>query len=131
MKKLKKITYIEDEPDIQRIAKICLEKFGGYEVSIFSNATEALEGIVESGPDLILLDIMLPGMDGKELFGKLKELDSIKNTPIVFITAKSNYVKDPSELVELGASGVLEKPFDPVSLTQSMEKFWRDHVEGN
>jgi len=131
MTELKKICYVEDEVDIQKIARICLEKYGGYEVDIFSDADEAIAGMEDASPDLILLDIMLPGMDGRALFAKLREFDSLKNTPVVFLTAKVGYLDGPKELYELGAVGVLGKPFDPVTLTQSIEDIWRNYVENH
>ncbi|TNF05667.1 MAG: response regulator [Deltaproteobacteria bacterium] len=110
---------------------MCLEKYGGYEVVIFSSADEALRGMEEAAPDLILLDIMLPGMDGRALYSKLREIDSFKETPVVFLTAKVGYLDEPKELYNLGAVGVLGKPFDPVTLTQSIEDIWRNYVENN
>ena len=129
MTELKKICYVEDEVDIQKIARICLEKYGGYEVDIFSNADEALEKMEASTPDLILLDIMLPGMDGLELYAKLREIESLKKTPVVFLTAKVSYLDEPIDLYELGAVGVLGKPFDPEALTQSIDDIWSNYVE--
>ena len=131
MNELKRICYVEDEVDIQKIARLCLEKYGGYEVVIFSSADEALRGMEEAAPDLILLDIMLPGMDGRALYSKLREFDSLKKTPVVFLTAKVGYLDEPKELYNLGAVGVLGKPFDPVTLTQSIEDIWRNYVENN
>ncbi len=131
MSELKKICYVEDEVDIQKIARICLEKYGGYEVDIFSSADEALKGMEPSAPDLILLDIMLPGMDGRALYAKLREIESLKDVPVVFLTAKVGYLDDPQELYNLGAVGVLGKPFDPVTLTQSIEDIWKYYVENH
>ena len=131
MTELKKISYVEDEVDIQKIARICLEKYGGYEVDIFSNADEALEKMEASSPDLILLDIMLPGMDGRELYSQLRQIEALKETPVVFLTAKVGYLDEPKELYDLGAVGVLGKPFDPVTLTQSIEDIWSNYVENH
>ena len=107
MNELKRICYVEDEVDIQKIARLCLEKYGGYEVVIFSSADEALRGMEEAAPDLILLDIMLPGMDGRALYSKLREFDSLKKTPVVFLTAKVGYLDEPKELYNCKSSAHL------------------------
>ena len=83
-RELRKILYIEDEADIQAIAKIALESVGGFEVLVCESGTEAIHEAPEFGPDLILLDVMMPGMDGPDTLEALHRLPAIKDTPAVF-----------------------------------------------
>jgi len=120
---LKKILYVEDEADIQKIAKLALESVGGFEVLICGSGTEALEKAEDFGPDILLLDVMMPGMDGPDTLVELKKIESLKDTPSVFLTAKAM----PAEVErykELGALGVIPKPFDPMQLADKVKEIW-------
>lgn len=122
-KTLNKIMYVEDEPDIRDIAKLVLQNVGGFDVCVVPGGQEALEIIDEYAPDLILLDAMMPGMDGPATFAEIRKLDSFKNTPIAFLTAKL-MENDISAFLELGAVGVIAKPFDPMSLSEQVKELW-------
>jgi len=114
--KLTRILYVEDEPDIQMIAKLALESLGGFTLEVCSSGTEALGKIATFRPQLILLDVMMPGIDGPTTLGKLRELKDFSTTPVVFMTAKVQ----PRELAgykQLGAVDVIPKPFDPMALS--------------
>ena len=89
MAELNKILYAEDEPDIQAIAKMALETVGGFEVVICNSGLEAVEKAPDANPDLILLDVMMPGLDGPETLERLRQIDSLKETPVIFLTAKA------------------------------------------
>lgn len=115
-----KVVYVEDEPDIQKVARMSLEKVGGFDVTIFNSGQEALSGVSSLEPDLFLLDVMMPGMSGTELFVNLRKMEKFVTTPIIFITAKTN----PAiiqELKELGALAVITKPFDPMKLPSEIK----------
>lgn len=123
MNKLKKIMCIDDQPDILKIARLSLEKIGGFEVHICIGGKQALKDVEEIKPDLILLDVMMPEMDGIETIKELRKIEFIKLTPVVFLTAKVR----PQEIQsykDLGASGVLTKPFDAMSLPKEVQKIW-------
>lgn len=125
---LRKILYIENEADIQTIAKIALESVGGFEVLVCKSGTEAIHQAPEFRPDLILLDVMMPGMDGPDTLEALHRLPEIKDTPAVFLTAKAL----PSEIErykKLGALDIIAKPFDPMKLADKVRKIWsrRNH----
>jgi len=91
MSELKRILYVEDEPDIQAVAKIALETVGGFELKVFSSGEEALANAVSYAPDLLLLDVMMPGMDGPTTLKALKELPELANTPAIYDRQSTAY----------------------------------------
>ena len=121
--KLTRILYVEDEPDIQMVAKLALETLGGFTLEICSSGAEALERAPAFQPQLILSDVMMPGMDGPTTLGKLRELPQFAATPVIFMTAKVQ----PSEVAgykALGAADVISKPFDPMTLSNQVQAIW-------
>lgn len=116
---------IDDEPDILEIVKASLEVGGNYKVATCSSGKEALDTIGDVKPDLILLDMLIPAMDGVTIFGKLRSYSSLKTVPIVFITAMVQ-PKEVSSYIELGAAGVIMKPFDPMSLAAEIQSMWKN-----
>ncbi len=123
MSELQRVLYVEDEPDIQAVAKLALEVVGGLTVQVCSNGDEALSSAPGFAADLLLLDVMMPGMDGPTTLGKLRELAAYADTPAVFMTAKVQ----PSEvahLKSLGAIEVIAKPFDPMSLATTLKQLY-------
>lgn len=111
------ILLVEDNDDIRIITTIALEHGGRFEVLPAASGEEALR-LAESHPvDLVLLDVMMPGMDGTETFAALRELDATRDTPIVFLTAKAQPT-EVQRLLELGAKDVLTKPFDPLEIAE-------------
>lgn len=121
--KLTRILYIEDEPDIQAVAKLALEALGGFTLEICSSGKEALEKAAAFGPQLILSDVMMPGMDGPATLKKLRELPQCATTPAIFMTAKVQ----PGEVAaykEIGAVDVIPKPFDPMTLASQVQAIW-------
>lgn len=124
---LKKVMYIEDEPDIQAIAKLALETVGGLQVKICSSGKEALGSVEDYQPDLILLDVMMPNMDGVNTLKALRSRADTMNIPVVFMTAKVQ----PQEIAEykaLGAIDVIHKPFDPMSLASTLREIWSNQA---
>lgn len=121
--KLTRILYVEDEPDIQMVARIALEVVGGFTVKICSSGNEALSQATDFQPQLILLDVMMPVMDGPTMLKKLRELPQFVSTPAIFMTAKVQ----PCEIAEYLANGavdVIPKPFDPMSLSSQVQAIW-------
>lgn len=126
MQPLQRILYVEDEPDIRAIAQIALESVGGFTVEICSSGGRALDRAALFAPDLILLDVMMPGMDGPTTLEALRNLDQTENTPIIFMTAKAQ----PHEIERfrnLGALDVITKPFDPMTLADVIKGIWAKH----
>jgi len=120
---LSKILYVEDEPDIQAIAKLALETIGGFALEVCSSGTEAIEKGPQFQPDLILMDVMMPGMDGPTTLMELRKDVSLSNTPVVFMTAKVQ-PQEIAEFKELGAIEVIAKPFDPMTLSEQINSIW-------
>ena len=116
-----KILYVEDEPDIRAIARIALETIGGFSVRLCSSGPEALEAVAEFGPDCILLDVMMPGMDGPAVLEALRGMPQRATTPVIFMTAKVQHC-EISRYKALGALDVIPKPFDPVTLAATVRQ---------
>lgn len=120
---INKILYVEDDLDIQVVAKMALETVGGYTVHICSSGQEAIEQGEAFAPDLILLDVMMPEMDGPTTLGALRNIAALADTPAVFMTAKV-MPSDVERYKELGAIDVIAKPFDPMSLATQIQEIW-------
>ena len=113
MRELNKILLAEDEPDIRAICTMSLESIGGFEVRSCENGQGVLDCIDEFNPDLVVLDVMMPELDGPNTLALLKQNEATEDTPVVFLTAR-NQPEDVERLRRLGALEVLAKPFDPV-----------------
>ncbi len=125
---LNRILYVEDEPDIQAIAKLALEMVGGFTVELSSSGQDALHKAVTFQPDLVLLDVMMPGMDGPTTFQKLREQPQTATLPIAFMTAKVQ-TDEIERYISMGAIGFVAKPFDPMKLADTVNRLWKDHHE--
>ena len=117
----KKILIVDDEPDILRAAKVRLMSFG-YEVITATDGKDILELARKNTPDLILLDLRLPGMSGDDICVKLKADDMLKNIPVVMFTASSDFNIN-NMIKKIGADGYLIKPFGSEDLSQITKKF--------
>ncbi len=122
---LKKILYVEDEADIQKVAKLALETVGGFEVMICGSGAEAIEKAPAFAPDILLLDVMMPGMDGPDTLVELLKIESLKDTPSIFLTAKA-LPAEVDRYQDLGALGVIPKPFDPMALADKVKEIWEN-----
>ncbi|MFC4159320.1 response regulator [Chitinimonas lacunae] len=125
---LTRILYVEDEPDIQAVAKLALEAVGGYTVHACSSGRDALQAMEEFRPQLALLDVMMPGMDGPAKLEQLRLLPHGMRLPVVFMTAKVQ-PEEVLALKKLGALAVIPKPFDPLQLAAQVNAIWeRDQM---
>ena len=120
---LQRICYVEDDEDIQRIVRMSLERIGKMTVELVTDPMVAIGAITSFKPDLVMLDWMMPGMDGPTLFRKMKQLPEVSALPVVFITAKTTQ-RDMDELVALGAAGTISKPFSPKDLPEQLRAIW-------
>ncbi len=116
----KKILVVDDEERVREMLGFRLRLFG-YEVLEASNGEEALDLATREKPDLVLLDIMMPGMDGFQVCSRLKRNDETKDIPIVILTAKAD-AKDVTRAVNSGAADYVVKPYDPMVLQQKVAK---------
>jgi CheY-like chemotaxis protein len=112
---LRKILLVDDDADIRLIAEISLSSLGGWQVVQAASGAEALDLASRERPDLILLDVMMPGMDGPTTLEKLRELEDGHATPVIFMTAKVQKA-EIDRLLSLGVRGLIPKPFDPMAL---------------
>ncbi len=120
---LSRICYVEDDEDIQRIVRMSLERLGKMTVELVGDPFAAIDAILAFKPDLVMLDWMMPGMDGPTLFKKLREHPQIKDVPVVFITAKASSA-EMDQLRALGAAGAISKPFSPKDLPEQLRAIW-------
>jgi two-component system OmpR family response regulator len=123
-KTLTHILYVEDDLDIQAVAQIALEIVGGLSLKTCSSGAEALAN-ANAGfvPDLLLLDVMMPNMDGPTTLAELRKLPATANTPVIFMTAKVQSA-ELDFYSSLGAIGVIAKPFDPMELSSQVRALW-------
>lgn len=123
LKTLHTILYAEDDPDIQAIALLALETLGGFEVAATTSGDEAVRRIDTFQPDLILLDVMMPGMDGPTALRQLRNHPHAAHVPVIFMTAKVQ-AHEVQALLDLGAIAVISKPFDPMTLANELRQKW-------
>jgi two-component system OmpR family response regulator len=122
--KLQRLTYVEDEPDIRSITEFALKELGGYELDVCASGPEAIDRTPDFNPDLIILDVMMPGMDGIETYKRLRAIPKLAETPIVFMTAKA-MKHETDRYRALGAADVIPKPFDPITLPDRVREIWQ------
>jgi len=123
---LQRVLMVEDDPDIQIVARMALEAVGGYTVEICSGGEEALDVVELFGPDLVLLDVMMPDMDGPTVLQHLRERKTTACLPIVFMTAKAQ-AHEVSSYRAMGALDVISKPFDPMTLSAKLAEMWQEN----
>ena len=120
---LKQILVLEDEPDIRKIIAISLENIGGFTVEICDSGQAALIILSQQKPDLIILDVMMPVMDGPSFLKQIRQLPDLKDIPVIFMTAKVQS-HEIEEYFAMGVIGVISKPFDPVALPDQIRELW-------
>lgn len=118
--KVKKILLVDDDPSIRRIAQITLTSVGKFEVNLAKSGAEALSMLAEAQPDVVLLDVMMPDMDGPTTFAKLRAMPGLTEMPVIFMTARIQK-HELERLSILGATGVITKPFDPLHLCSQIQ----------
>ena len=124
---LNRIMLVEDDPDIQTVTSLALGSFGGFDVRICGSAQEAVDSAEQFRPDLILLDVMMPGMDGVDALMALRGIPATAAVPVVFLTARVQ----PHEVEryrELGSLAVIPKPFEPTALAATIRAIWATRV---
>ena len=127
-KPLKKILYVEDDEDIAEITIMSLKEFGGFEVDHCSSGVDALNYLKQHQPQLILMDVMMPKMDGVDVFNHMKTLPANQNTPVIFMTARAQ-THEQKEYIDMGAIGVIVKPFNPETLCSRIHELWDEAHE--
>ena len=115
MSERKRILIVDDEDDIREVAQVSLELVGQYEVLTASSGRDGVARARTAQPDAILLDVMMPDLDGPGTLAQLRADPATRDIPVVFLTAKTQQA-ERARLAELGAAGILVKPFDPLKL---------------
>jgi two-component system OmpR family response regulator len=126
--RLRTVLYVDDEPDIREIVELALGLVEGLNVAVCESGERALQRLPDITPDLVLLDVMMPGTDGPTTLQRMRADPRFANIPVVFVTAKAM----PAEVArfrELGAVAVIAKPFDPLQFGQQIVAIWEglDH----
>ena len=127
---IRKVLLAEDEEDIRKVAQISLQFRGGWEVTLANNGEECLAKAASDPPDVILLDCMMPKLDGYETCRRLKQDPTLRHIPVIFLTAKAQETEVKRGL-SLGAVGYLIKPFNPMSLAAEISQILEGQDEGN
>ena len=118
---IRSVLLIDDEADIRTIGELALSEVGGLEVFLADSGETGLLLAKEKKPDVVLLDVMMPGLDGPSTFERLREDPETASVPVIFMTAKSQKPEvDRSR--DLGATGIIAKPFDPMSLADEVKR---------
>ena len=128
--RLRTIVYVDDEPDIREVVQLSLELTEGLQVHTCESGEQALRMVPQLRPDLVLLDVMMPVMDGPATLQRLRAQQSLVELPVIFMTAKIQ----PHEMAHyrmLGSAGVIAKPFDPATLARRVRELWREYHDGS
>ncbi|HQV22068.1 MAG TPA: response regulator [Agitococcus sp.] len=124
-----KVLYVDDEPDIRTIVEFALEDEEGLTIQLCASGAEALTRVESYQPDIILLDVMMPSMDGPTTLQHLRTKPCCVNMPVVFVTAKVQ-PHEVAHFKQLGAVAVIAKPFDPMTLAEQVWAIWRGCQHG-
>ena len=115
-----KLLHVEDDADIREIAKMALDMSGEFVVTQCANGEDALERIKTYTPDVILIDMMMPGMSGSQTLERIRENSVLAQTPVIFMTARAEH-SEVEKLRSIGAAEVISKPFDPMALADQIK----------
>jgi CheY-like chemotaxis protein len=124
---MRRILIIDDEDDIREVAALSLEATAGWNILTASSGAAGIEIAAAEQPDAILMDVMMPGVDGPTTFGHMQKNSAISHIPVLLLTAKVQGV-DQRRFAGLGLAGILFKPFDPLTLAQQISDVlgWKD-----
>lgn len=123
---LKTLLYVDDDADIREIVSMSLSLDDQLAVHISDGGERALVKMRVERPDLVLLDVMMPGMDGPTILARMRADADLQHIPVIFMTAKAN-PQEVKRFRELSAIGVIAKPFDPMSLSDQVKAMWQTH----
>ena len=118
---LNRILYVEDDSDIRAVAQMALQVVGGFTVIACASGPDALNAAPQAQADLLLLDVMMPGMDGPDTLKALRDIPATAHTPVIFMTAKVQ-AAEVAAYKALGALEVIQKPFDPMELSAQIRR---------
>lgn len=120
---LKTILYVDDEPDIREVVELSLGLAADLSIHTCDSGLRALDIIPQVSPDLVLLDVMMPGLDGPATLQRMRADTRLSHIPVVFMTAKA-MPQEVARFREMGAVAVIAKPFDPMALSDQVYAIW-------
>jgi CheY-like chemotaxis protein len=123
MRDLQSVLYVDDDPDICSVVQATLRLVPGLDVQTADSGERAIDLAYELRPDLLLMDVMMPGLDGPSTFRRMRESALLSIMPVIFMTAKV-LPAEIAQLLQLGAIGVIVKPFDPLKLYSELLSLW-------
>lgn len=123
-----RVLVIDDEADNRMMARVCLQSMGGYEVLLASDGRAGLEMARHERPAAILMDVVMPGMDGPATFRALQADDATRAIPVIFMTGRTEE-EDLAEFRTLGVHGLVLKPFDAKTLLQEVRRHLGSHAD--
>ena len=123
---LKRILYVEDDEDIAEMAVMALEALGNFEVTHCSSGQAAISAYTKVSPQLVIMDVMMPEMDGLETIGRLKAIHGMSVAPFIYMTARAQQ-HEKTAYLETGALDVIVKPFDPMTLCEKIFTIWEQN----
>jgi two-component system, OmpR family, response regulator len=124
---IQSVLYVDDDPDICEVVQSTLRLIAGLSVHIAGSGEQAIDLAYELRPDLVLMDVVMPGLDGPSTLKRMREHALLENIPVIFLTAKI-LPAEIAQLLELGALGVIGKPFDPLKLCDDLFAIWNNTV---
>jgi two-component system OmpR family response regulator len=127
---LERVMHVDDDPSIGLVTRVTLEKVGKLKVLSCDGGAQALAKVLDFAPHVILLDVMMPGMDGPTALLKLQEIINLDKVLVLFMTAKVQQ-SEIEHYHSLGARGVIIKPFDPMTLPSQLQVHWQSFQESN
>jgi two-component system OmpR family response regulator len=120
---LQTILYVDDEPDVREVVELSLGLAPQLQVHTCDSGHSALQKLPQLRPDLLLLDVMMPGLDGPATYKQMQGEPQLSGIPVIFLTAKA-MPQEVERFRQLGAIGVISKPFDPMQLAEQVFALW-------
>ena len=123
MARARRVLIIDDDPSIREVAKMSLELVAGWDVTTAPSGADGIRAARDERPDGILLDVMMPELDGPATLAELRQDDTVGTTPVIFLTAKVQ-AAERTRFAELDVAGLIAKPFDPMKLSEQMAELF-------
>lgn len=121
---MQRVLFVDDDEVVQRLVQIALERLGGLTVELVSDSANAIAAIGRFKPDMVVLDWIMPHLNGTELFRQIRAHPEMEKIPVVFFTVKAHW-RTTEELLALGAAGVISKPFSAKDLSDQLKAIWK------